>query len=85
MEIGLIDAIAEGDLIRGAEALAERLVARGKPEPLTKHQVARKPDPAFWEKAEADLRRKSRGQQSPREETRMAAARTETFLLAAGR
>lgn len=67
LEIGLIDAIAEGDLIRDAEALAERLAARGKPEPLTTRQVARKPDPAFWEKAEADLRRKSRGQQSPLE------------------
>jgi 3-hydroxyacyl-CoA dehydrogenase len=65
LEIGLVDVIAEGDPTHEAEVLARALATRGMPEPLIKRQVTRRPDAGFWEKAEADLRRKARGQQAP--------------------
>jgi 3-hydroxyacyl-CoA dehydrogenase len=65
LEIGLVDAIAEGDPTHEAEVLARALATRGKPEPLIKRRITRRPDAGFWDKTEADLRRKARGQQSP--------------------
>jgi 3-hydroxyacyl-CoA dehydrogenase len=65
LEIGLVDAIAEGDPAHEAEVLARALATRGKHEPPIRRQVTRRPDAGFWEKTEADLRRKARGQQSP--------------------
>lgn len=63
-EIGLIDAVIEGDLLPGALAFAAEALTRPLPAPLSARAIAA-PGPEFWTEAEAALARRSRGAVAP--------------------
>jgi len=62
--LGLIDAIADGDLRSAAIAFARDALARPLPPPLRDRPVAAPPE-GFWEAAERDVARTARGASAP--------------------
>jgi 3-hydroxyacyl-CoA dehydrogenase len=64
LELGLIDAVLEGDLRAAAVAFADRAAPEPLPEPL-RARAPRPPAAGFWEDAEAKLRKRARGETAP--------------------
>ncbi len=64
--LGVIDEIITGDLVTGALAFAERIVAETRPIRRSGALTPTPPDPAIFEEAERDAARKYRGQIAPR-------------------
>ena len=66
LELGLIDAIIDGDLVTGAIAFAKARIAEGRPYPLIRHKRdkidADRANPDVFKAAEAYLARRMRGQ-----------------------
>ena len=66
LDLGLIDAIIEGDLVAGAIAFVKARVAEGRPYPLIRHQRdkidADRANPDVFKAGEAYLARRMRGQ-----------------------
>ena len=67
LELGLIDAIAEKDLMAEALALAEKAAAAGEPRRLMDLPVRETPDAETLAAAEAEVRKSARGQDAPME------------------
>ncbi|MCH8886251.1 MAG: enoyl-CoA hydratase/isomerase family protein [SAR324 cluster bacterium] len=69
LEQGLIDEVIEGDLLEGALAFAEKVVAEGRPlrkiRDLTEHIEAAKADPELFERNRAALAKRARGNEAP--------------------
>ena len=69
LEQGLIDEVIEGDLLEGALAFAEKVVAEGRPlrkiRDLTEHIEAAKADPELFERNRAGLAKRARGNEAP--------------------
>ncbi|MDB5396407.1 MAG: hypothetical protein JWM91_3913 [Rhodospirillales bacterium] len=63
--IGLIDAIIEGDLLAGAIAFTEKLLADGTPIRRTGSLTAKVENPAIFEETKAALAKKQRGFLAP--------------------
>ncbi|MCP5371349.1 MAG: enoyl-CoA hydratase/isomerase family protein [Hyphomicrobiales bacterium] len=63
-DMGLIDEIVEGDLLDGAIAFAEKVVAEGRPVRRTRDLTVTA-DPALFEQFEKGIARKARGFLSP--------------------
>lgn len=65
-EIGLVDALADGDLMEVAERLAEQLAAQGAPRPVLQRDLVAS-EPVDWVAEEDNLRKRSRGAMAPLE------------------
>ncbi|GAB4348180.1 MAG: 3-hydroxyacyl-CoA dehydrogenase NAD-binding domain-containing protein [Oricola sp.] len=65
LEIGLVDRIADSDLIAESKACAEKLILSGKPQPVTGRAPRDIPDDAFWAEREKAIAARARGQDSP--------------------
>jgi len=65
LENGLIDRIAEDDLVADAKAYAADLIQSGKPTPVSERPPKETPEKEFWSDREKALGAKSRGQASP--------------------
>jgi 3-hydroxyacyl-CoA dehydrogenase len=65
LENGLIDRIAEDDLVADARAYAADLIQSGKPTPVSERPPKETPEKEFWSDREKALAAKSRGQASP--------------------
>ncbi|MGF1552883.1 MAG: 3-hydroxyacyl-CoA dehydrogenase NAD-binding domain-containing protein [Paracoccaceae bacterium] len=63
--LGILDEIADGDVVGAAVAFAERLVAEGAPRRPVAAMDAEPPAPDFFETAEAETRRRKRGMEAP--------------------
>ena len=70
LELGLVDAILEGDLVTGAIAFAKARVAEGGPYPVVRHKRdkidADRKNPDVLKAGEAYLARRMRGQVTAR-------------------
>lgn len=62
---GLIDAVAEGDLVQAARDFAQRLIAEGAPARRSSELPMPADDPALFEEARKNVARKQRGQVAP--------------------
>jgi len=67
LETGLIDRIADGDLVAEAKAYAAEMNRSGKPDPVSKRPPRETPDDAFWREQEKAIAARARGQDSPLE------------------
>ncbi|MCA1297077.1 3-hydroxyacyl-CoA dehydrogenase NAD-binding domain-containing protein [Stappia indica] len=67
LKTGLVDAVAEDDLLDAASARARALAAEGRPVPLLDRDPVAPLADVDWDAAEALLRKKARGQASPLE------------------
>ncbi len=63
--LGLIDAVAEGDLAEEARALARRVAAGPRPAPTRDRPLRDPPDKADWAAATAAVAQKARGWRAP--------------------
>jgi 3-hydroxyacyl-CoA dehydrogenase len=63
--IGLIDEIIEGDLLAGAIAFTEKLLAEGRPIRRVGEMTAKAENPAFFDETKAALAKKQRGFLAP--------------------
>jgi 3-hydroxyacyl-CoA dehydrogenase len=63
--IGLVDEIIEGDLLAGALAFTEKLLAEGRPIRRTGSLIAKVENPAIFEETKAALAKKQRGFLAP--------------------
>jgi 3-hydroxyacyl-CoA dehydrogenase len=64
LELGIIDAVLDGDLCAGAVAFALKAVAHPLPAAL-RDRPAHPAPPGFWEAAEAATRKRARGEAAP--------------------
>lgn len=65
LETGLIDRMADGDLVAEATAYAAGMNRSGKPDPVSKRPPCETPDDAFWREQEKTIAARARGQESP--------------------
>ena len=65
LETGLIDRIANGNLVEEAKAYAAEMNRSGKPEAVSKRLPRETPDDAFWREQEKAIAARARGQDSP--------------------
>ncbi len=65
LEIGLVDAVLEGDLTSGATDFLRDALARPLPAPIPERAPVTRPDAEFWSAQHSALERRARGQVAP--------------------
>ncbi|MGO1068828.1 3-hydroxyacyl-CoA dehydrogenase NAD-binding domain-containing protein [Lysobacter sp. CA199] len=64
LDMGLLDAVVEGDLLAAAKAFARQAMARQAPLPVSQRPVAA-PPPAFWDERKAAIAKRAKGETAP--------------------
>lgn len=64
LDLGLVDAVVQGDLVAEAVAFARAALTRPLPDPVSLRPVAA-PDPGFWDEQETSVAKAARGAAAP--------------------